>query len=432
MTVMDYKQTLEYLFSSLRSFQNFGGDAYKPGLERIGRFLDLLLSPHLGCPTIHVAGTNGKGSVSHILAAVLQTAGYRVGLFTSPHLHDFRERIRIDGVPVSESFVVDFVGRHRSDMERIGLSFFEMTAAMAFDAFRSAKVDAAVIETGLGGRLDATNVVSPLLSVITNIGLEHTEFLGPTIAAIAGEKAGIIKRRVPVVIGEHDPESDPVFRAVAAERQSPICFAEDEYAVVSDDNDLTGSRFEIEHRGGPAFGLSLDLGGDYQRRNIVTALAAVDILRSKLPRIDDRAIVEGCRHAAAITGLRGRWQKLGERPLVICDTGHNAHGLHYVAEQLSRLDCSTLHIVLGVVREKDLSAVLPLLPRTAHYIFTQASVSRALDADELCRRAADYGLHGVVVRGVAAALDYARSIASPDDAIFVGGSTFTVAEILQQ
>lgn len=427
---MDYSQTLEYLFSSLRSFQDCGGDAYKPGLERIGLFLDLLGSPHLSYPTVHVAGTNGKGSVSHILAAVLRTAGYRVGLFTSPHLHDFRERIRIDGVPVAESTVVDFVERHRADMERIGLSFFEMTAAMAFDAFRSAEADVAVIETGLGGRLDATNVVSPLSGVITNIGLEHTEFLGPTIAAVAGEKAGIIKRGVPVVIGEHDPESDPVFRAVAAERQSPIRFAEDEFTVVSDSNDLSGSRFVIERRDGATLDLSLDLGGDYQRRNIVTALAALDVLRTRLPRIDDRAVSEGCRRAAAITGLQGRWQKLGERPLVICDTGHNAHGLRYVAEQLSRLDCRTLYIVLGVVREKDLSAVLPLLPGAARYVFTQASVARALDAEELCRRAAEYGLNGVVVRGVAAALEYARSLASPDDAIFVGGSTFTVAEIL--
>lgn len=429
---MNYAQTLDYLYSSLRSFQDAGSDAYKPGLERIEGFMTYLGRPHRHYATIHVAGTNGKGSTSHIIAAVLQAAGFRTGLFTSPHLHDFRERIRVDGVQISEREVVEFVDVHRSAMERIGLSFFEMTAAMAFEHFSREGVEVAVIETGLGGRLDATNIITPIASVITNIGLDHTDLLGSTLAEIATEKAGIIKPEVPVIIGEHDAATDSVFERVAREVGANLYFAEDLFELVSSECNEGGSRFCVRRVGDEReYQLDLDLGGEYQCRNIITALGALEVLHRRTQvSISTRALIEGCRDAAATTGLQGRWQRLGERPMVVCDTGHNAHGLRYVSEQLKRLNCKQLYVVLGVVREKDLGAVLPLLPREAHYIFTQASVSRALEAEELARRASEFGLQGEVVRGVREAVAQARTLATEDDAIFIGGSTFTVAEIV--
>lgn len=429
---MNYAQTLEYLYSSLRSFQDAGGDAYKPGLDRIEQFMTYLGRSHRHYATVHIAGTNGKGSTSHIIAAVLQAAGFRTGLFTSPHLHDFRERIRVDGGQIAEREVVEFVTTHRAAMERIGLSFFEMTAAMAFDHFSREGVEVAVIETGLGGRLDATNIITPIASVITNIGLDHTEFLGSTLSEIAAEKAGIIKPEVPVIIGERAPETDAVFERVAHEARSNIYFAEELFELVAGDSCEGGSRFMVRRTGDEReYTLDLDLGGEYQRRNIITALGALEVLhRHTQVSISTRALVEGCRDAAATTGLQGRWQRLGERPLVVCDTGHNAHGLRYVSGQLKTLNCKQLYVVLGVVREKDLAAVLPLLPREAHYIFTQAAITRALDAEELARAATEVGLQGEVVRGVREAVARARELATEEDAIFIGGSTFTVAEAL--
>lgn len=429
---MNYAQTLDYLYSSLRSFQDAGSDAYKPGLDRIDNFMTYLGRPHRHYATIHVAGTNGKGSTSHLIASVLQSAGFRTGLFTSPHLHDFRERIRVDGAQISESEVVEFVEMHRASMARIGLSFFEMTAAMAFDHFSRESVEVAVIETGLGGRLDATNIITPIASVITNIGLDHTDLLGSTLAEIAVEKAGIIKPEVPVIIGEHNAETDPIFERVAGEKGANIYFAEDLFELISGESNEHGSRFSVRRAGDDRkFNLDLDLGGEYQRRNIITALGALEVLHRRTPvSISTRALIEGCRGAAATTGLQGRWQRLGDRPTVLCDTGHNAHGLRYVAEQLEGLNCNKLYIVLGVVREKDLAAVLPLLPRKAYYIFTQAAISRALDAEELARAAFAVGLRGEVVRGVREAVAHARTLATDDDAIFIGGSTFTVAEVV--
>ena len=429
---MNYAQTLDYLYSSLRSFQDAGSDAYKPGLDRIEGFMTYLGRPHRHYATVHVAGTNGKGSTSHIIGAVLQAAGFRTGLFTSPHLHDFRERIRVDGVQISEREVVEFVDVHRSAMERIGLSFFEMTAAMAFEHFSREGVEVAVIETGLGGRLDATNIITPIASVITNIGLDHTDLLGSTVVEIAAEKAGIIKPEVPVIIGEHDATTDSVFERAAREVGANLYFAEDLFELVSGECNAEGSRFCVRRVGDEReYQLDLDLGGEYQRRNIITALGALEVLHRRTQvSISTRALIEGCRDAAATTGLQGRWQRLGERPTVVCDTGHNAHGLRYVSEQLKRLNCKQLYIVLGVVREKDLGAVLPLLPREAHYIFTQASVARALDAEELAHRASEFGLQGEIVRGVREAVAHAHTLATEDDAIFIGGSTFTVAEII--
>ena len=430
---MNYAQTLDYLYSSLRSFQDAGGDAYKPGLERIESFMTYLGRPHRHYATVHIAGTNGKGSTSHIIAAVLQAAGFRTGLFTSPHLHDFRERIRVDGTEISEREVVEFVATHRAAMERIGLSFFEMTAAMAFDHFSREGVEVAVIETGLGGRLDATNIITPIASVITNIGLDHTDLLGSTLAEIAAEKAGIIKPEVPVVIGERAPETDPIFERVAHEVGSNLYFAEELFELVAGEGGVGGSRFTVRRTGDERqYTIEVDLGGEYQRRNIITALGALEVLhRHTQVSISTRALIEGCRDAASTTGLQGRWQRLGERPLVVCDTGHNAHGLRYVTEQLKTLNCKQLYIVLGVVREKDLGAVLPLLPREAHYIFTQAAIARALPAEELAQAAIEVGLRGEVVRGVREAVARARELASVEDAIFIGGSTFTVAEALE-
>ena len=465
---MNYPETLEFLYNALPEFQQVGAEAYKPGLERVRAFLRHLGDPHNAFKSIHIAGTNGKGSVSHIIASVLMAAGYRVGLYTSPHLRDFRERIRIDGQMISEDEVVEFVERHRGAME--GLSFFEMTVGMAFDRFRAAGVDVAVVEVGLGGRLDATNVVTPVLSVITNIGLDHTALLGDTIARIAFEKAGIIKRGVPVVVGEHGDDIDAVFVARAREECAPLVFAQDAYRCVAAREEADFQVLEVERpegaaasaecaggaatgaESGPArveakrlagrsaqsveaedgrFSVTLDLLGDYQRNNIVTCMAVFAELNERTPlKVDYRAIERGCAVAAQSTGLVGRWQKLGERPLVIADTGHNEHGLREVVAQIARQSYRKLYMVVGFAADKDIDAILSLLPRGAWYVFTQASSRRALPAEQLAQRARAVGLEGEVAPTVAEALARARAIAAAEDMIFVGGSNFVVAEVV--
>lgn len=431
---MNYSQTLEFLFSSLPAYETAGATAYKPGLERIAAFCRHLGNPQRNFFTIHVAGTNGKGSVSHIIASVLQQAGYRTGLFTSPHLQDFRERIRVDGEMIPKQKVVNFVDKHHDRMVELGLSFFEMTAALAFDYFAQSDVEVAVIETGLGGRLDATNIIVPILSIITNIGMEHTALLGDTPEKIAAEKAGIIKKSIPVIIGEHDERCDPVFAEVAAANKSKLLHAEELFTCTG--QEPTGERqlFHLHRtRDNHDFELLLDLAGDYQRHNIITATAAIDFLHQETPlTISRRAFLEGTRDAAAHTSLRGRWQKLGEKPLVICDTGHNTHGMAYVGEQLRRQsrDYAHLYCVLGVVNDKDLAHMFPLLPADAHYIFTQAKTHRAIPAAELAERAAAFGLQGEVVADVQQAVARARELAGPDDMIFIGGSTYVVGEAL--
>ena len=333
---MNYSQTLEFLFSSMPTFQEKGVTAYKPGLERIAAFCRHLGNPQRNYFTIHVAGTNGKGSVSHIIAAVLQQAGYRTGLFTSPHLHDFRERIRVDGEMIPKQKVVNFVDKHRDKMTELGLSFFEMTAALAFDYFAQSDVEVAVIETGLGGRLDATNILLPIVSVVTNVGLEHTALLGDTLAKIAAEKAGIIKKSIPFVLGEANAAYDAVFEQVAAANKTRVVYAEREFAC--EGHELCGDRQHfrmVRRRDGHVLDFDLDLLGEYQCRNVLTALATLDLLHEQTPlTISRRAFVDGAASAARTTALQGRWQSLGERPKVLCDTGHNAHGLAYVAEQL--------------------------------------------------------------------------------------------------
>ena len=429
---MNYSQTLEFLYSAMPSFQQKGAMAYKPGLERVTAFCRHIGNPQRNFFTIHVAGTNGKGSVSHMIASVLQSAGYRTGLFTSPHLQDFHERIRVDGEMIPKQRVVNFVDKHREKMTELDLSFFEMTAALAFEHFAQSDVEVAVIETGLGGRLDATNIIVPILSVVTNIGLEHTALLGPTIERIAAEKAGIIKKSRPVLIGESDPAYNHVFEAAAAENRSQIVYAEQVFECAGQSHGENGQQFTmVRTRDGHRFEVGLDLGGDYQCRNIVTASAAVDFLHENTPlTISRRAYIEGMRDAAETTGLRGRWQTLSTSPLTVCDTGHNPHGMAYVAEQLAKQTYEKLYCIIGVVQDKDLANILPLLPREAHYIFTQASIERALDAEALAAAAAGFGLSGEVVRGVGAALTRAQEIATPRDMIFIGGSTFVVAEAL--
>lgn len=431
---MNYNQTIDFLFNSFTSFQQVGADAYKPGLERISEFCEHLGNPQCNFHTIHVAGTNGKGSVSHILASVLQQAGYRVGLYTSPHLKDFRERMRVDGEMISEQGVVDFVDENIGIMKELGLSFFEMTTAMAFDHFAKRDVEVAVIETGLGGRLDATNIIRPLLSVVTNVGFDHIDLLGNTLRQIAGEKAGIVKKGVPLVLGESNELYDEVFERRACEVGAPLIFAQKcfrclEHNLVEDMQYIAIERVEDSER----YDLRLDLLGDYQFNNVITAATAIHILHSSTPlTISRRAFVDGLASVVKTTHLAGRWQILGREPFVVCDTGHNAHGLKWVTEQLRRVASTyTRQIcVIGFAREKNLDEILPMLPNEAYYIFTQANISRALPAAELASKAMAAGLQGEVVVGVAEAVAKAHEIALPSDMIFIGGSNFVIAEVL--
>jgi dihydrofolate synthase/folylpolyglutamate synthase len=410
---MTYREAIDFLFTSLPEFQRVGAAAYKPGLGNTLRLDDHFGRPHRKFHTIHVAGTNGKGSVSHMLAAVLQTAGCRTGLYTSPHLLDFRERIRVDGAMIPERQVVDFVEHNRAVIDRIRPSFFELTVAMAFDHFARERVDVAVVETGLGGRLDSTNIVTPLVSVITNIAFDHTQFLGDTLEKIAVEKAGIIKPGVPVVIGETQPDTEPLFRRIAGEKHAPIVFADRRMAAAST------ARYP------------LDLSGHYQEKNLKTVLATVEVLNGQgIVRIPELAVKEGLQHAAALTGLRGRWQILRRKPLIVADTGHNEAGIREVAAQIARTPHEKLYVVFGVVGDKDLTGIWPLLPREAFYLFTQAQIERALPAENLCRQAMEQGVAGELIPTVAEAVERAQALATERDMIFIGGSTFTVAEAL--
>ena len=423
---MTYDETVNYLFNCAPLFQQVGSSAYKEGLDTT-----LALDEHFGHPhrkfrTIHVAGTNGKGSCSHTLASILQSAGYRVGLYTSPHLIDFRERIRINGEPVSKEFVVEFVAREKEFFEPLHPSFFELTTAMAFTYFALQKVDVAVVEVGLGGRLDCTNIISPDACIITNISPDHTQFLGHTLTEIAGEKAGIIKAGTPVVIGETTPETKRVFENKAKEVGAPIIFAEEEKALIEAHPHNDGYFYRTTLHG-TIYG---ELGGDYQRKNTNTILTAVQQLQNIGYNIGQQAIEQGFASVTASTGLMGRWQKIGELPRIVCDAGHNIGGISYIVEQLKRQQYSTLRIVFGMVNDKDISSVLAMMPREAEYYFTQAGVKRALPSEELMHKAAEYNLFGNHYPTVAEALEAAKKDASPDDFIFVGGSCFIVADLL--
>lgn len=409
---MDYQETLKYLYEQVPMFQRVGGAAYKEGLDNT-----LTLDAHFGHPhhsfrTIHVAGTNGKGSVSHTLAAVLQSAGYKTGLYTSPHLVDFRERIRINGTPISKDYVVSFVEHERSFFEPLCPSFFELATAMAFKYFADEQVDVAVIEVGLGGRLDCTNIITPDMSIITNISFDHVQFLGNTLAKIAVEKAGIIKKGIPVVIGETTPETKPVFMAKATEVGAPIYFAEE-----NNREDYPGVEYELK--------------GIYQEKNKRTLFTALPLLKEAGYHFDEENVREGFAHVVELTGLMGRWQKLHDHPTLVCDTGHNVGGITYVVEQLRQQSCNQLRIVIGMVNDKDISGVLALLPKEAIYYFTQASVNRALPAKQLLHLATEAELKGKAYASVKNAVKAAMKESLPEDFIFVGGSNFIVADLLE-
>lgn len=404
---MTYDETIEYLFNSTPLFQNVGKAAYKEGLANTLALDEYFGHPHTKFKTIHVGGTNGKGSTSHSLASVLQSAGYKVGLFTSPHLKDFRERIRINGKMISKKYVVDFVEQNRNFFEPLYPSFFELTTAMAFKYFADENVDVAVIEVGLGGRLDCTNIISPVLSIITNISFDHVNLLGNTLEKIASEKAGIIKHGVPVVIGETTSETRPVFEAKAKEVNTQIVFAEEK--------DIPEIAFE--------------LGGDYQQKNLRTIITALSILRGTFD-ISEQNIRDGLGSVCERTGLMGRWQTLNECPKTVCDVGHNVGGFEYIVKQLARQQYKTLRIVIGMVNDKDVNGVLALLPKDAKYYFTRAKVARALQPEELQDKAKEYGLKGNCYPSVANAYEAAIREASTDDFIFVGGSCFVVAEVV--
>lgn len=425
---MTYEATIEYLFNSAPLFQNVGKDAYKEGLENTHTLDEYFGHPHRKFKTIHVAGTNGKGSCSHTLAAILQSAGYKVGLYTSPHLVDFRERIRVNGEVIPKEYVIDFVEQHRSFFEPLHPSFFELTTAMAFNWFAMQKVDVAVIEVGLGGRLDCTNIINPDLCVITNISFDHVQFLGDSLSKIASEKAGIIKQGTPVVIGESHPETEPVFISKANQVSAPIHFAQSKPGVLEATFNSEGG---INYHTLEYPSLKGQLGGYCQVKNAQTILTAVSILQEIGYRIEKEHVYQGFAEVCQLTGLMGRWQSLQEQPKMICDTGHNKAGIEYIVKQLSAQKYRQLRIVLGMVNDKDISGVLAMLPKEATYYFTKASVNRALSEEKVKELAQQVGLRGNTYPSVEEAVQTACSEAYPDDLIFVGGSTFIVADLLK-
>ena len=425
--MMTYKETTEYLFNSAPLFQHIGKEAYKEGLANTWTLDEHFGHPHRNFRCIHIAGTNGKGSCSHTLAAILQRAGYKVGLYTSPHLVDFRERIRVNGEMIPEQRVIDFVARERAFFEPLHPSFFELTTALAFLYFAECQVDVAVIEVGLGGRLDCTNIIRPDLSIITNISFDHTQFLGNTLALIAGEKAGIIKQDTPVVIGETTEETRKVFIDKAKEMNALLKFAEEDHEVISSVPSGLGGRIYQTRSWEQLEG---ELGGLYQEKNTNTVLCAVKMLRNLGYTIEDNHLREGFARVCELTGLRGRWQIIGKSPLILCDTGHNMGGIRYIAEQLSALPARTLRIVIGMVNDKDVRGALAALPAQATYYFTKANVKRALPEQELQEIARELGRTGTSYASVKEAYTQACSEASSEDVVFVGGSSFIVADLL--
>lgn len=431
-SVENYKNTLEYLYKQLPMFHRIGAAAYKADLKNTYAIMELLDHPENKFRAVHVAGTNGKGSTSHMLAAIFQSAGYKTGLYTSPHLIDFRERIRINGKMISQKRVVEFVEENKTEFEKIQLSFFEWTVGLAFQFFAEEKVDIAIIETGLGGRLDSTNVITPDLAVITNISYDHKALLGDTLPKIAGEKAGIIKPHVPVVIGERQAEISEVFVTSALKMNSDILFAEDHYKVTSLSSDTNFRKIKVEKDGEMIFpSLTLDLPGVYQLKNVSTVLQSIEILRKKYVKITDKHIAAALGSVRSITGLAGRWQKIGESPLTICDVGHNEAGIAIVVDQLSKTPHEKLHIVFGMVNDKEIGPVLSRLPRNATYYFCKSDLPRSLEPDKLQEEAIKFGLSGAVFQTAAAAFLSAKEHAFENDLIFIGGSTFIVAEVLK-
>lgn len=404
---MTYQDTVNWMYKQLPMYQNQGKSAYRANLDNTIQLSEYLHHPEKNFKSIHVAGTNGKGSTSHMLASIFQEAGYKVGLYTSPHLKDFRERIKINGREVSKSFVLDFVAKHRGFFEANSLSFFEMTVGMAFDCFSKEEVDIAIVEVGMGGRLDSTNIITPLVSVITNIGLDHTQFLGTTLEAIATEKAGIIKPNIPVVIGETQTEIKELFISLANNNHSKIYFADQEILKTYES----------------------DLKGNYQQKNIKTVVQTIKIIQN-IFKISNENIENGCLNVIKNTGLKGRWQILQKQPKIICDTAHNKEGLIYVVNQLKDENYKNLHIVFGVVNDKDVDSILPVLPKNAIYYFCKPNIPRGLDVKALQLKFSQNGFSGKYFPSVEKALNAAKNEAKKDDLIFIGGSTFVVAEII--
>ncbi|WP_113635500.1 bifunctional folylpolyglutamate synthase/dihydrofolate synthase [Nubsella zeaxanthinifaciens] len=428
---MTYPQTVDYLYSRLPMFTRIGASAFKKDLTNTIALCDALNNPQNKYKTIHVGGTNGKGSTSHMLAAIFQKAGYKTGLYTSPHLKDFRERIRVNGKMVSKSFVTKFVKEHQTLISAIEPSFFEVTVAMAFSYFEQQQVDIAIIEVGLGGRLDSTNIIQPELAVITNISLDHTNMLGNTFAEIAFEKAGIIKKNTPVIIGEHHPETDPVFIKKATEQNANLIFAQDDLIVTNIAKNVDTLKVDVIQKDQTLFkNLALDLTGGYQLKNILTVIEASLQLKKLGYNLTDKAILDALKSVKKLTGLQGRWQTLHKKPLTICDTGHNKAGIAEVVENIKQTPYENLHMVIGMVKDKDINAVLALLPSQARYYFCQPQLERALPAAELKEQALQYQLRGEAFTSVADALQTAQNAANEKDLIFIGGSTFVVAEII--
>jgi dihydrofolate synthase/folylpolyglutamate synthase len=429
---MNYQETLDWLFSQLPMYQRQGKAAYKADLNNtldLDKYFD---HPHRKFKSIHVAGTNGKGSTSHMLASVLQESGYKVGLYTSPHLKDFRERIRINGQMISEDFVVTFIEDHHLKFEEIKPSFFEMTVSMAFDYFAKEKIDVAVVEVGMGGRLDSTNIIDPDISIITNIGFDHTAFLGNSLPEIAKEKAGIIKKETPVVIGETHSETEPVFRNFAKEKTAEIYFADNyyfcDYGMLSIDNKQV---FNIKKDDKIIYrDLKLDLLGIYQKKNLLTVLRSIDLLIEKEYKITVNTIYKGLENVSKNTGLKGRWQLLGANPTIVCDTAHNFDGIMLVVNQIKQTPYENLHVVFGTVDDKNIDSILNILPTNAKYYFAKANIPRALDQKILKEKANNYGLIGDEYKNVEEALKKAKKNAGINDLIFIGGSTFVVAEVI--
>lgn len=424
---MNYQETLKYLFTCAPMFQQVGSSAYKEGLENTYSLDNHFDHPHKKFHSIHIAGTNGKGSCSHTLAAILQSAGYKVGLYTSPHLRDFKERIRINGTPIDEQYVVDFVEKEKYFFEPLQPSFFELTTAMAFKYFAEQHVDVAVIEVGLGGRLDCTNIITPDLSVITNISFDHMQFLGNTLEAIAKEKAGIIKHNIPIIIGETTTETKTVFLNKAKELQSEIIFAEEKQNILKQEIIADGIKYQTSILDN-LFG---ELGGLYQIKNANTILTIVNTLRKLNYNLSDDAIREGFAHVCALTGLEGRWQHISTTPRIVCDTAHNVGGFTYIVKQLKMQKYEQLHIVFGMVNDKDINGVLALLPDDAKYYFTRASVKRALSEEILKEKGTKLGLQGECYPDVSTAINAAIKQCDPcKDFIYVGGSSYIVSDLL--
>ena len=424
---MNYQETLNYLYNSTPVFEHVGAVAYKEGLQNTLALDKHFNHPHTNFKTIHIAGTNGKGSCSHSLASILQEAGYKVGLYTSPHLVDFRERIRVNGRCISKERVVKFVKDERKFFEPLHPSFFELTTALAFKYFDEQKVDIAIIEVGLGGRLDCTNIISPILSIITNISFDHTQFLGDTLAKIAAEKAGIIKKGVPVIIGEANEETRPVFQSKANEVNSDIVFAEDNAIVTSSSPIVDGGRRYNLSNNSTLVG---ELSGDYQERNMNTILCACNILKQMNIIKNDDIIAKGLTNICKNTGLLGRWQTIQNNPTVVCDTGHNVGGWNYLAPQIKRQQCNQLRIVFGMVDDKDINSVMYLLPKNAIYYWTQAESKRAIKAERVAEIAIKHDLRGEIFDNVEVAYTKALQDSNKDDFVFVGGSSYIVADLL--